>query len=66
LPAIKHSFVPHHPTQGSLQVVVCSWKIPRGAAGYTLYGDDADNIQYGSTYQGLGGLGTFSWTVKKR
>jgi hypothetical protein len=65
LPAIKRFYVPHPPVV-TRQVVVCSWKIPRGAAGETLYPDDADNAQYGSTYQGLGTLGTFAWTVKKR
>jgi hypothetical protein len=66
LPGIKHFYVPHHPTAGSLQVVVCSWKIPRDAAGYPLLPDDADNVQYAGGYIGLGAVGTFSWTVERR
>ena len=64
LPAIKHFFVPSSRAGSSRQVVVCSWKIPRGTAGDTLYGDDVDSVQYGGTYQGLGG--EFFWIVKKR
>ena len=66
VPGIKHFYVPQHGTSGSLQVIVCSWKIPRDAAGYTVDPDDADNVQYGGGYYGLGTVGTFSWTVKKR
>jgi hypothetical protein len=47
-------------------MVVCSWKIPRDAAGYPLLPDDADNVQYAGGYIGLGAVGTFSWTVKRR
>jgi hypothetical protein len=61
LPAMKHFFVPR--AGSSRQVVVCSWRIPRGAAGETLYQDDADGVLYGGAYQGLG---EFAWTVKKR
>jgi hypothetical protein len=59
--ALKHFFVPSSRV-GSRQVVVCGWRIPRGAAGETLYQDDADGVQYGGTTQGL----AFEWTVKKR
>jgi hypothetical protein len=66
LPGIKHYFVPRFAIDGSLQVVLCSWKIPRGSAGFQLLPDDADNVQYAGGYLGLGAVGTFSWTVKKR
>jgi hypothetical protein len=58
LPGIKHYFVPRFAIDGSLQVVLCGWKILRGSAGFQLLPDDAET----SSTQ----AGTWAWEQSER